>query len=132
MEAGDLGLDMMRRASPSAVPADLSKTPEALAEACYQRLVRGRESFWPVVYEPFMLRDLTRETVRGVVRRGLEQTKGSYRLVAELFNLPPQDYKRFLNFLQKYDCQMRFQKFRMVSSAVVRAQPPRTGKAAVV
>jgi hypothetical protein len=68
------------------------------------------------VYEPFMLRDMTRETVRLVVQSGLEQTKGSYRLVAELFNLPSQDYKRFLNFLQKYDCHMPFQRFRVASS----------------
>jgi transcriptional regulator with GAF, ATPase, and Fis domain len=90
-------------------------TPEAIAAACTRRIAAG-ESFWTVVYEPFMLRDMTRETVRLVVQSGLEQTKGSYRLVAELFNLPSQDYKRFLNFLQKYDCHMPFQRFRVASS----------------
>ena len=53
--------------------------------------------------------------MRGVVRLGLTHTRGSYRLVAELFNLPLTDYKRFLNFLQKYDCHMAFQHFRLIS-----------------
>jgi transcriptional regulator with PAS, ATPase and Fis domain len=114
----DLGLEP-RRSSPATVSAaELARTPEALAEACYRRLVEGRESFWTVVHEPFMLRDLTRETVRGIISRGLDHTKGNYRVLAELFNLPPTDYKRFLNFLQKHDCQMPFQRFRIASVAM--------------
>jgi DNA-binding NtrC family response regulator len=105
--------------SPSAAPTATSYT-EGLAASCYQRMAQGHESFWDVVYQPFMLRDMTRDTVRSVVRRGLEQTKGSYRLVSQLFNLPPTDYKRFLNFLQKYECHMAFQKFRVLSSAIDR------------
>jgi hypothetical protein len=61
-----------------------------------------------------MLRDMTRDSVRMIVRRGLEHTRGSYSLVAQLFNLPPTDYKRFMSFLQKYDCHMPFQPFRIV------------------
>ena len=112
----ELGLSVRRAgAAGVATSAELAKTPEGVAETCYRRLISGRESFWDVVYEPFMLRDLTRETLRGIISRGLEQTKGNYRLVAELFNLPASDYKRFLSFLQKHDCQMPFQKFRMAS-----------------
>jgi two-component system response regulator AtoC len=83
----------------------------------YQRMAAGQESFWTVVYEPFMLRDMTRDSVRTIVRRGLEHTRGSYSLVAQLFNLPATDYKRFMSFLQKYDCHMPFQQFRIVSAA---------------
>jgi hypothetical protein len=53
-----------------------------------------------------MLRDLTRETVRAVVRQGLHQSKGSYRLLARLFHLPGTDYRKFQDFLQKYDCHL--------------------------
>ena len=78
-------------------------------------MVTGHESFWTVIYEPFMLRDLTRDTVRSVVRRGLKQTQGSYRMLARLFNMPGPDYKRFLNFLQRYDCHLPFHPFRQVT-----------------
>ena len=70
------------------------------------------ESFWSVVYEPFMSRDLTRQDLRAVIGRGLEQTRGSYKLLVQLFNLQPDDYKRLLSFLRKYECQLPFQKFR--------------------
>ena len=33
------------------------------------------------------LRDLTRDDLRGVISRGLEQTRGSYKLLVQLFNL---------------------------------------------
>ena len=99
----------------SAGPAPVAvSTPDIAAHAYYERMVNGHESFWTVIYEPFMLRDLTRDTVRCVVRRGLKQTRGSYRLLARLFNMPGTDYKRFLNFLQKYDCHLPFHPFRQV------------------
>ena len=74
----------------------------------------GGESFWSVVYEPFMSRDLTRRDLRALVSRGLEHTRGSYKLLVQLFNLQPEDYKRLLSFLRKYECHMPFQKFRSV------------------
>ena len=58
-----------------------------------------------------MSRDLTRDDLR-VVRKGLERTSGNYKVMVELFNMPPDDYKRFLGFLRKYQCHMPFQQFR--------------------
>jgi hypothetical protein len=29
-----------------------------------------------------------------------------------LFNMPNEDYKRFLSFLRKHDCQLPYQRFR--------------------
>jgi DNA-binding NtrC family response regulator len=84
------------------------------ADLLYQRMVANGESFWSVVYEPFMSRDLTRNDLRAVISRGLEQTRGSYKLLVQLFNLQPEDYKRILSFLRKYECHMPFQKFRSI------------------
>ena len=50
--------------------------------------------------------------VRDVVRRGLEEARGNYKIVARLFNMEPRDYKRFLNFLRKHDCQIPFKEYR--------------------
>ena len=102
-----------RQAARPAAPSALTAVDVA-ATACYERIVNNRQSFWTVVYEPFMARDLTREAVRAVVRMALTQTRGSYRLVTQLFNLPPTDYKRLLHFLQKYDCHIAFQHFRLL------------------
>ena len=82
----------------------------------FEKMTVGGESFWSVMYEPFMSRDLTRQDLRAVIGRGLEQTRGSYKLLVQLFNLRPDDYKRFLSFLRKYECQLPFQKYRSLPS----------------
>jgi hypothetical protein len=81
----------------------------------FDRIVKGGEDFWTAIHEPFMARDLTREELRSIVSTGLTHTKGSYRLLVDMFNMPQSDYRRFLNFLRKYDCNMPFQRFRMLS-----------------
>jgi transcriptional regulator with PAS, ATPase and Fis domain len=81
-------------------------------EDLWLQMVSGRESFWEVVYPAFMRRDLTRDQLRQMLRRGLRQTSGSYKMLAQLFNMQPTEYKRFLNFLRKHDCHVPFQAFR--------------------
>jgi hypothetical protein len=54
--------------------------------------------------------------MREIVSKGLTQTRGSYRLVLQLFSMPPEDYKSFLNFLRKHQCHMPFFKFRCLPS----------------
>ena len=50
--------------------------------------------------------------MRELVRKGLVEARGNYKIVARLFNLDPADYKRFLNFLRKHDCQVPFKEYR--------------------
>lgn len=83
-----------------------------IADDLYRRLVEQKESFWVAVYPLFMNRDITRANVREIVRRGLEEARGNYKIVARLFNMEPRDYKRFLNFLRKHDCQVPFKDYR--------------------
>jgi transcriptional regulator with GAF, ATPase, and Fis domain len=90
--------------------------------ALYDRLVNHGESFWLAVYEPFVSHDLTRDDLRVIMRMGLEHTRGSYKQLVQLFNMPQDDYKRFLNFLRKHQCHMPFQRFRAI--------PPRTAASA--
>jgi hypothetical protein len=75
-------------------------------------MVKGGESFWSVVYPAFMTRDLTREDLRHIVASGLRETSGNYKILVELLNMMPGDYKRFLNFLRKHECQVPFERFR--------------------
>jgi hypothetical protein len=59
-----------------------------------------------------MNREITRTHVRDVVRKGLEEARGNYKIVLGLFNMQSGDYKRFLNFLRKHDCQLPFKEYR--------------------
>ena len=42
----------------------------------------------------------------------LEDARGNYKIVAKLLKMELSDYKRFLNFLRKHDCQLPFQEYR--------------------
>lgn len=83
------------------------------AEELAAQMLDGGASFWSTVYPRFMSRDLTREELRKIVETGLERANGNYRLMVQLFNIPPDDYKRFLAFLRKHNCHVPFHPFRM-------------------
>jgi two-component system nitrogen regulation response regulator NtrX len=104
---------------PSPIASATTANPEPVAmsrraDELYTSLRTRRDSFWGAVYAPFMARDLTRSDVRSVVTRGLSETRGNYRALTPLFNMPEHDYKRFLNFLKKHNCHVAFQPFRTV------------------
>lgn len=83
-----------------------------IADELYQKLLDTGESFWTMVYPLYMQREITRGNLRDLVRKGLQEARGNYRIVVRLFNMPPGDYKRFLNFLRTHECQVSFKEFR--------------------
>ncbi len=85
---------------------------KGMADELYKRIIDQRESFWTVVYPLYMQREITRSSVRDLVRKGLKEARGNYKIVAKMFNMQDTEYKRFLNFLRKHDCQVPFKEFR--------------------
>jgi len=83
-----------------------------VADDLYKRIVEQRESFWTTVYPLYMQREIIRGNVRDLVRKGLEDARGNYKVVTRLFNIEPRDYKKFLNFLRKHECQLPFKEYR--------------------
>jgi transcriptional regulator with PAS, ATPase and Fis domain len=82
------------------------------ADALFEDIVTHGQSFWAVVYAPFMSRDLTRRDVRLLITKGLERTCGDYRALTRLFNMAVADRKRFVAMLRKYHCHVPPQGFR--------------------
>ncbi len=117
IDLADLPVNLVRVEGPAA--RILAAGVRSNADVIYEKLTVAKESFWSCVYAPFMSRDMTRDDLRSLVRRGLEHTNGSYRVLTELFNMPATDYKRFLNFLRKHHCHVAFQQFRSVPGRVV-------------
>jgi transcriptional regulator with PAS, ATPase and Fis domain len=103
-----LGLSRRRTRTSSTEAAPV----RSRADELYDKMVLGGESFWSAVHPLFNARDMTRDDMRAIVSKGLTQTRGSYKLVLQLFNMPAEDYKAFLNFLRKHQCHMPFFKFR--------------------
>jgi transcriptional regulator with PAS, ATPase and Fis domain len=83
-----------------------------VADDLFKKLLEERESFWTAVYPLYMNREITRNNVRDLIHKGLEEARGNYKIVLSLFNMEARDYKRFLNFLRKHDCQLPFKEYR--------------------
>ena len=93
-------------------PRAMRERRRTIADELYRRVATEGESFWTAVYPLYMQREITKTNVREIVRRGLQEARGNYKIVARMFNLEDDDYKRFLNFLRKHDCQLPFKEFR--------------------
>ncbi len=99
------------------VPGQFSMRPRrerrrTVADELFKKLREDRESFWTAVYPLYMNREITRGNMRDLVHKGLEEARGNYKIVLRLFNMESTDYKRFLNFLRKHDCQLPFKEYR--------------------
>jgi transcriptional regulator with GAF, ATPase, and Fis domain len=68
--------------------------------------------FWESVARPYTNRLITKHQVEEVIRRGLAETRGSYRGLVRLFKLPEADYKRFMDFLRRHRCNVDFRPYR--------------------
>jgi transcriptional regulator with PAS, ATPase and Fis domain len=98
-------------------PAQIGGRPKrerrrTVADDLFRKLIDEQESFWTSVYPLYMNREITRGHVRDVVHKGLAEARGNYKIVLHLFNMEATDYKRFLNFLRKHDCQLPFKEYR--------------------
>ena len=90
----------------------------------FSRMVRDGETFWTAVYEPFMARDLTRSDLRAIIKQGLSHTRGGYKTLAALFNIPG-EHRRLMTFLRKYDCHLPEQDFRPAPAILGRSETTR-------
>jgi transcriptional regulator with PAS, ATPase and Fis domain len=107
---GDLPTELRRHAPP--MPREVHhERRRAVAEEMHQRIRLGA-SFWEAVWRPYMYHDITRADVRELVRRGLVESRGNYRVLTRLFNIEPSDYKRLMSFLRKHQCLLPYRDFR--------------------
>jgi transcriptional regulator with PAS, ATPase and Fis domain len=99
----------------AAVQSNGTREP-AIVEEMYARLTKDRHSFWNAVYPLYMQREITKSDVRDLVRKGLEESRGNYKIMLRLFNMETREYKKFLNFLRKHQCQLPYREYRQVRS----------------
>jgi transcriptional regulator with PAS, ATPase and Fis domain len=114
VQLSDLPAELRANRRCAAAPVTMSASVD-IVDDLYSRLTLQRESFWTTVYPLYMQREITRTHVRDVVRKGLEEARGNYKIMVELFNMEAGDYKKFLNFLRKHQCQLPFKDYRQVS-----------------
>jgi len=81
---------------------DRDAQASAAIDALYRAMVEDRKSFWTLVYDPFMARDLSRADARAIVERGLFESRGSYKRLLAKFGIEGSDYLRFMDFLRHH------------------------------
>jgi transcriptional regulator with GAF, ATPase, and Fis domain len=74
----------------------------AQPETVLGRLLAGDGTFWELVHEPFLERDLNRDQVREIVAGGLSRSGGSYKRLLALFGIAQEDYLKFMDFLRHH------------------------------
>ena len=91
-------------------PEHIALPQEVIAGWPAEEVILG--NFWDSVARPYSERTITRSQVQHLIRQGLERTRGSYRKMLPLFRIPESDYKRFMDFLRRHNCNVDFRGFR--------------------
>jgi transcriptional regulator with PAS, ATPase and Fis domain len=95
-----------------ALMAPLDERRRQVADDLYEAVVKQGKPFWDYVYPMFLSRDITRQDLRDLVRRGLKESRGRYKDLLTLFGMTSRDYRRFMNFLAAHECGVSFREFR--------------------
>jgi len=111
-------------AAPAASASEeISAQRSPVVDMLWRRMQDG-DSFWSIA-KMFKDHDITRADLRMLVHCGLHQTRGNYRALLTVFNLPPDDYKRFQGFLFKHGCNLPFRPYRSGNVVALPAKPRR-------
>jgi transcriptional regulator with AAA-type ATPase domain len=92
--------------------ADLPEPDET--ESWFKDLTEGRQNFWLAVHDRYKRRDISREKVIALVDFGLRATHGNYKTMALKFQIPKEEYRRFMDFLRRSRCLLDFRPYRKV------------------
>ncbi len=86
-----------------AAPARRGRLPRRSAESeRISRMTQGDGSFWDLVYEPFMDRELNRREVQAIIAEGLRRSNWSYKRSLRVFGIAPEEYLKFMDFLRHH------------------------------
>jgi two-component system response regulator AtoC len=86
----------------SPLPAPHAFAPAATAAELVGRMAGGAGTFWELVHEPFMDRELNRAEVRAVIEEGLRRSNWSYKRALAIFGVSQEDYLKFMDFLRHH------------------------------
>ena len=104
-------LGSARRGRTAQVAVSQPDAESVMVQELWDALIAGGD-FWSLVYRRFKAHEITRAELLALVDRGLQQTRGSYRALVKLFNMPPADYKRFHAFLYQQSCNLPVTPYR--------------------
>jgi len=72
-----------------------------LEQRLYRKMVDEGASFWEVIHQPYLQRDLNRMQVKRILRLGLAKSQTYKQLLGD-FNIPDRQYRKFMDFLRHH------------------------------
>jgi transcriptional regulator with GAF, ATPase, and Fis domain len=87
---------------PTTIEQSAAPPHRPTAAATFARLIAGEGTFWDLVHQPYLDRDLNRVQVREIISQGLAHSGGSYKRLLIAFGMAEQDYLRFMDFLRHH------------------------------
>ncbi len=75
-------------------------------EQIWQDVKSGKE-FWQVAWQPFIDRDIDRQTIKGILKRAYGEAGQNFRRMIKVLNLDKKDYHSFMSLMRKYKIDPR-------------------------
>jgi len=94
---------------------DRSVTLRDDTESWFKDLIEGRKDFWSAIHDRYKRRDIPRERVVALVDIGLRAAHGNYKALASMFQIPQDEYRRFMDFLRRNRCLLDFRPYRAIA-----------------
>jgi transcriptional regulator with GAF, ATPase, and Fis domain len=101
--SGSTRADFPLMLPPATTTSAAGTSNEGRTAQLLSKLLDEKQSFWSVIKEPFLARDLNKTEVKIVLNEAWIRARCSYAKLARLFNLPDSDYQRFMSFLRTHD-----------------------------
>jgi transcriptional regulator with PAS, ATPase and Fis domain len=81
-------------------------SPLGKKKEIWESLKEGK-NFWEVVWQPFMDRDIDRETVKRILNEAYTQAQHSFKKMIGVLNLKPDEYHNFMTLMHRYKVDPR-------------------------
>ncbi|MHA1329247.1 MAG: hypothetical protein ACTSRH_18335 [Promethearchaeota archaeon] len=85
----------------------IDEEQQSVAEILFREMVEEGKSFWEVVHQPFLKRELNRR--EEIIELGIERAGTSYKRLQILFNAGDgnKEYKKFIDFLRHFELRQK-------------------------
>jgi transcriptional regulator with PAS, ATPase and Fis domain len=65
------------------------------------------KGFWEVVWQPFINREIDRETMKEILKRAYDEGKHNFKRMTKILNMDNKDYHTFMSLMRKYKIDPR-------------------------
>jgi transcriptional regulator with PAS, ATPase and Fis domain len=69
--------------------------------------IEAGKEFWDAAWQPFINREIDRDTIKGILKTAYEDAKHSFKRMIKILNMDKKDYHSFMSLMRKYKIDPR-------------------------